>query len=172
MTSIKVSGQGLVAYVLILAFIAVVTVVVLSALGEQVSAVFADLPFFQAQSDEAAPFLTIKDDFLARINAYYEANDRWPHSWSTYRFTDLGLNPEEWDGPIEGIYWNPHGSNVGLANYGGDNLQLYVNDLDGNPLHLYDGWNIWCQASDGKCYYHTVAPENEIDITTLIVVEE
>ena len=39
-------------------------------------------------------------------------------------------------------------------------------------MRLYDNWNIWCVAGDSRCYYHIVAPENEIDITTLRLVKK
>jgi hypothetical protein len=37
-------------------------------------------------------------------------------------------------------------------------------------LHLYDGWSIWCLATNQVCYYHTVAPGNEVDLDTLTVI--
>ena len=114
-----------------------------------------------------SPVETITADFLKRIQAFYDKNGHWPRTWGDFRFTDLGLNPADWTQPVEGILWNPHGNEIGLADQAGDNLQVYVKDLKGNLLHLYDGWNIWCRA--GHCYYHTVAPENEVDLSTLIV---
>ena len=118
----------------------------------------------------ATAIARIQADFLARIEKFREQFGRWPRSWGDFRFTDLGLNPDDWSGPVEGIFWNPHGSEIGLGNKAGDKLQVYVKDLNGNLLHLHDGWNIWCRG--GGCYYHTVAPGNEVDISTLVVVEE
>ena len=109
----------------------------------------------------------IADDFLERIQAFHDKNARWPRTWGDFRFSDLGLDPAPWAVPVEGVYWNPHGSEIGLANKAGDNLQIYVKDFRGNWLHLYDGWNIWCRAEG--CYFHTVAPGNEVDISTLTV---
>ena len=68
------------------------------------------------------------------------------------------------------IAWGPDGSAVGLANKVGDNIQIYVKDYNGNTLHLYDGWTIWCVATTNLCYYHTIAPGNEVDISTLSAV--
>ncbi|MBL6965611.1 MAG: hypothetical protein ISR60_03560 [Anaerolineales bacterium] len=165
------SGQGLVEVALVIVLVAVVALLALSALGMNVADVFRNLPFISA-GEESKSVLAIKDDFLERINDFYTKNGKWPRSWGTYRFTDIDLNPADWSDPVEGIYWNPHGTDVGLANRSGDNLQIYVDDLDGNTLHLYDGWNIWCRADDGECYYHTVAPGNEVDLSTLVVVED
>ena len=164
------TGQGLIEYALILVAVAIVVMVFLTSYGTSINDLFRVLPFFQ--DDESDSVLAIKDDFLDRIQEFYEENSRWPRSWGEYAYTDIGLDPDDWDEPVEGIYWGPHGADVGLANRHGDNLEIYVDDLNGNRLHLYNGWNIWCRADDGKCYYHRVAPQNEIDITTLEVVEE
>ncbi len=35
-------------------------------------------------------------------------------------------------GAVAGIYWNPNGDKIGLANRAGDDIQVYVVDLNGN----------------------------------------
>ncbi|PDV98088.1 hypothetical protein [Candidatus Chloroploca asiatica] len=158
-------GQSLVEYSLLLALVALVALGALALLGRGVSRAF----------EQAAGAPSVQDltaDFLGRINAFYQLNDRWPRSWGDARFTDLGLDPADWSQPVAGVVWNPNGPRIGLANRPGDNLQIYVTDRDNKVRKLYDGWNIWCEAADGKCYYHTVAPENEVDLSTLVVREE
>lgn len=168
--SVKHRGQSLIEYALILVLIAVAVLVVASNMGTATRDALRRLSMFG--DDDTPPILNLKDDFLDRIQAYHDTHGRWPRSWGDHRFVDLGLDPDDWREPVEGISWNPHGSEIGLGNEPGDDLQIYVNDLAGNPRHLYDGWNIWCPAGDANCYYHTVAPGNEVDLTTLIVVEE
>jgi hypothetical protein len=124
----------------------------------------------QTKSEATSP-QQIANDFLNRINAYNNRNGRWPRSWGDYRFSDLGLNPQDWANAVEGVFWNPNGDKLGLANRAGDNLQIYVKDLKGNRLHLYDGWNIWCVPGSRACYYHTVAPGNEVNLDTLEIVK-
>jgi hypothetical protein len=81
------------------------------------------------------------------------------------------LNPADWSGPVVGFYWTPRGKKIGLGNKSGDNIQVYVNDLKtGKKLHLYDGWNIWYDVVSSRFYYHTIAPPNEVDISTLVIV--
>lgn len=169
-------GQGLIEYTLLLALLVLSVSVAMttmgsafdrqwSLLGEAVSQVSSDA----SGGMEPTKVETLIDGFLQRINAFYAEHGRWPRSWGDYRFSDIGLNPADWSGPIEGIYWNPNGENIGLANRIGDSLEIYVDDLNGNTLHLYNGWNIWCNS--GGCYYHTIAPGNEVDISTLRVVD-
>lgn len=178
-------GQGLVEYSLIILLVTVVVTAVLVLLGPQLSNAFSRinssllLPSQSAQeSDEepdntTPPYLSVLSDIQQRMLEYYVQNGKWPRSWGDYAFTDIGLDPVDWASPVEGIYWSPHGSNIGLANRSGDEYQIYVNDAkSGKTLHLYDGWNIWCDVLSSKCYYHTIAPGQEIDISTLVVVKK
>ncbi len=161
------SGQALMEYSLLLGVV-LMLFVGLSTAADQMSARWATLAT-QLTGIQSKPQPTaverIAGDFLQRIEAFHDKNARWPRNWGDFRFSDLGLAAKDWAVPVEGVYWNPHGSEVGLANKAGDNLQIYVKDLKGNWLHLYDGWNIWCRAEG--CYFHTVAPGNEVDISTL-----
>jgi len=173
-TDRRSSGQSLMEYALLIALVAVVAIASLFLLGstvrEGLGLVASGL---QRETPEARPrFLEILDDFTQRIRDFYEANGRWPRSWGDYVYTDIGLNPDDWRGPVEGIYWGSNNGRVKLANRSGDEYQIYVNDLQGNQLHLYDGWSIWCPVYETACYYHNVAPGNEVDITSLTVVTE
>ena len=111
--------------------------------------------------------LAIIADWQARMLAYYQKYGSWPHTFSPYNFTDIGLNPADWSQPINGLYLRPHGKEVGIANRTGDNIQIYIKDLNGNTLHLFDSWGIWCPVNSSSCYYHTVAPGNEVNINTI-----
>ncbi|MBN1267046.1 MAG: hypothetical protein JXA25_16260 [Anaerolineales bacterium] len=170
-------AQGFIEYALLLVLVALAAAVGLSVLGVDVRDVLSGIlgektpPDVVDVVEEEAPFLRIKDDFLARIESFYEENNRWPRSWGRHKFTDIGLDPADWKRNVEGIRWNPVGDTLGLSNAHGDSIQIYVDDLEGNTLHLYDGWNIWCPVRDSYCYYHTVAPENKINLDTLQIVE-
>ena len=161
------SGQALMEYSLLLGFVLLLFVGLSTAAGQMSSrwtALATQLTGAQSKPQPTA-VEQIAGDFLQRIQAFHDKNGRWPRTWGDYRFADLGLDPAAWAVPVEGVYWNPHGSEVGLGNKAGDNIQIYVKDLKGSWLHLYDGWNIWCRAEG--CYFHTVAPGNEVDISTL-----
>ena len=166
------AGQGTVEYALILVLVAIVVVASLALMGPGISegfqSVLDGLRLENAPQD--SKINTTINDFLSRINDFYAENGRWPRSWGSYAFTDLGLDPEDWDEPVEGIRWGPHGADVGLGTNSDDPYVIYVENQDGELQKLYDGWRIWCVAADGNCYYHRVAPENKIDINTLILV--
>jgi Flp pilus assembly pilin Flp len=168
------SGQALIEYGLIAVVFVLVAVSGLTSLGpsfvERVGGIAQAFNLPGQAESVSTGFLSIKDDFLARIQSFYDKNGQWPRTWGDYRFADLGLDAKNWKMPVEGISWNPHGEEIGLANVEGDNLQIYVNNLKGERLHLFDGWNIWCRG--GSCYFHDVAKGNEVDIKTLVVVKE
>jgi len=170
---LRQNGQAKIEYALLIVLVALAAIVVLALLGPQLFDVYQSVAsqFMSIEDEDTSPVVSLMQDFLSRILDYQAANGKWPRSWGDYRFTDIGLNPADWTGPVEGIYWNPNGDKIGLANKPGDNLQIYVEDLNGNELKLYDGWSIWCVATTGQCYYHTVAPGNEVDLNTLTVVE-
>ncbi len=168
------NGQSKIEYALLISLVAIAAIVALTFLAPQIKALFNTASSFSPAAEEGSDPPTtdqILADFQSRILAYYQKYGRWPRTWSPYNFTDIGLNPADWSQPVNGLYFSPHGGEVGIANRTGDNLQVYVNDLDGKTLKLYDGWNIWCPVDKPTCYYHTVADGNEVDISTIKVVE-
>ena len=164
----KNKAQGLVEYALILALVGLAILAVLFLMGTDLSDAYTRVS--NALGGEETTFAQgIMEDFLTRIQKYYDENGRYPRSWGDYRFTDIGLDPADWADPVEGIFWSPNGDKISLGNDSGDDIQVYVTDMDGTRRHLYDGWNILCTR--GGCYYHTVAPGNEVDISTLEIVQ-
>ena len=166
-------GQGLVEYALILVLVVIIVILALTVFGGRVSDIFstliAGLEGKNADDTVSIPFLL--NDFSDRIMSYYNEKGSWPRSWGDYAYTDIGLDPDDWDEPVEGIYWKPHGSNFGLANIGGDGIELYVTDLSCNEKHVYKGWSVWCVRSSDRCYIHSMQPDNEVEFSTLRVVQ-
>ena len=114
----------------------------------------------------------ILQDMYARTLSYYQLHKSWPRNWSPYNFTDIGLNPADYSAAINGLYFSPHGSNIGIANVKKDNYEIYVKKLDGTMVHLVNGWSIWCDVPTSVCYYHTIAPGNEVDFSTIVVTSD
>lgn len=190
----RLAGQGLGEYILLVIMVGVVVIAAILILGPKIGNLLTRVdnsiaeettPQLQATLTEtptptpeptATPTRTrtavILSDLEQRILDFHRLHGTWPRSWGAYAYTDIGLNQADWAVPIEGIYWGPHGSDIGLGNKKGDNIQIYVNDLNGNTLHLFDSWNIWCVPSSTTCYFHTIAPGNEVDISTLVIVQK
>jgi Flp pilus assembly pilin Flp len=164
--SFNQAGQAVVEYALTLVLVAIVSLVTVTFLGSRISQncyVIAN----SLQSQAAEPLQErssqqIIGDMKARIMSYFNAYGRWPRTFSPYNFTDVGLSPGDWSQPVNGLYFSPHGNEVGIANKKGDDIEVYAKDLKNNTVHLLNGWSIWCPVNAATCYYHTVAPGNEV----------
>jgi len=130
-----------------------------------------------AYLDEGQPELTplgstpmeITTAICSLMRTHHAEQGSWARSWSPYCYTDLGLDAGVWSAPVEGVRYRPHGSWLGLANVSGDGYQVYVTTLTGTELHLYDGWNVWVSAEDGRAYYH-LYPRGEENETVIEVI--
>ena len=175
----KNRAQALVEYIIIIVLIALVVLGVLyklgllssDALGKNASLLSSPEATKISETSTPSPPDNdqILEDMKSRIQSFYEAHDKWPRTWSPYNFTDVGLDPVDYTSPINGLYWSPHGSNIGIANRAGDNYQVYVKKLDGTMVHLVDGWSLWYDVPSGQCYYHKIAPGNEVDFSSIVV---
>jgi len=193
-------GQTLLEYALLLILVALVAIPLVVLFGGGIKNAFTDLFGGRAASTSVVQTVTptalstaiatpgptgtptpiptppptaitsIAQDFMERIMAYYNKYGKWPRTNGERQYTDLGLNSDDWDNPVQGVNWDPAGSTVHLTIKKEDNVQMYVNDLDGNKLKVFNKWPIVCVATSGSCYYHTVAPGNEVDINSLVVV--
>jgi hypothetical protein len=90
-------------------------------------------------------------------------------TWGDYRYTDLGLDPEDWDTFILHVLYKPSGSSLRLDIE--DGYQFVFDTIDGTTVVLRSSfnWSIIYSDLDEKWYYHSIDPEKEIDIDTLIV---
>ena len=90
-------------------------------------------------------------------------------NWGEFAYTDLGLDPQDWQDPIAHIYYKPGGSLFRLRPEEG--YVFVVNDINGNSRTLsYSlNWDLLYNAVDDKWYYHSISEANVIDISTLEV---
>jgi len=172
-------GQALVEYTLVTTIIGLGLIVGLMLFGTQIAALFDHLTeqlttngIDVAWAPETTRIQTIQEDFRSRTLDYYNDKGRWPHARNPRNYTDLGLDPDDWCSPGEGLRWISRRDTIRMKNVKGDNIQVYVDDMNGNTLHLYDGWNILCPVTENSCYYHTIDPGNKVDISTIQIVEE
>jgi len=110
-------------------------------------------------------FMDIAEGFIKVIVDNYEANGRYGRTWGDYRFTDLGLEPDEWDEAYSHYQFRPSGSDLLVTPEEG--FTPSVETISGEVKTVYANYNIIYDAETGKWYYHSVKPENEIDINTL-----
>ncbi len=120
-----------------------------------------------ALSSLGSTFAEISQGFIGRISRFYADKGYYPRSWGDYAFTDIGLDPDEWAGPVTNAYYRPRGSRLGVSPEAG--YTFTVRDLHGSYRILTHQlqWSLWYDVVTNKWYYHSIAPENEIAIETL-----
>ncbi|RME85774.1 MAG: hypothetical protein D6775_01960 [Caldilineae bacterium] len=169
-------GATLTEYAVVLGVLGVIVIGALWILTSSivnVSTTFSKaLPSAGQATDPVSQTLKTADMLIKLIQEYYEEHGRWPRSWEPYNFSDLGLDPDEWTLPRNGVKFNPAGDRLGITNVIGDEYQVYIKTPGGEELHLYDGYNIWYNFADGRWYYHDIADNIVVDISTLRIEQK
>ncbi|MDD2217981.1 MAG: hypothetical protein PHX63_06075 [Eubacteriales bacterium] len=101
------------------------------------------------------------------IDQYFIDNGHYGRTWGDYRYTDIGLDLEDWENPVLHIYFKPTGNILRISPEEG--YKLVVIDSFGmiRTLSYSLNWDLIYNASDGKWYYHSISENNIIDINTL-----
>ena len=103
------------------------------------------------------------------VKDFYDKNGRYPRSWGDYVYTDIGLDPDEWDNAFDGIIYSPGGKRIKVTPE--DGYIFYVTRSDGKEKVLKPerNWSLWYSMEDETWYYRKIKDKNEIDISTLRV---
>jgi len=173
----KEDGQGLVEYGLIISLVAIVSISSLTAFSGGLTDKYSALgnALETEQDTPLSPlgnsFSEISTNMIDKIIEKYSISGRYGRTWGDYAYTDLGLSPEDWKNPIEHIYYKPGGANLSIRPE--DGYSFIVNGTDGSKktLPASYNWNLTYNDANKKWYYHTIKPENEIDINTLTTVK-
>lgn len=153
----KQAGQAIPEYVLILAGIAILVAGALSVMGKQLSTGFAqfDIPktSIVAKTPLGSTFTDISSGFIRLIKDFYNKNGRWPRSWGDFAYTDLGLNPADWTGSLDGIIYRPVGNRINIRPAPGYTFR--VTDITGKVWSLPSSynWNLVYNMQTGQWHY-------------------
>ena len=106
------------------------------------------------------------------LEAFYAANNHYARTWGDYVYTDIGLTPADWQKPLNHITYSPGGNRLSIRPEAGYQFTV-TNIVTGNTMVMKESyqWNLTYNLADKTWYYHTVSPENAIDISTLQVVK-
>lgn len=117
-------------------------------------------------------FAEISDGMIQRLEAFYAANNHYARTFGDFVYTDIGLNPADWQNPISHIKYSPGGNRFSIRPEAGYQFTV-TNKVTGNTMIMKDSysWYLTYNLADKTWYYHTFLPENAIDITTLQVVK-
>jgi type IV pilus assembly protein PilA len=122
-----------------------------------------------AAPPSATGFATVSGDLIASMLDFFATHGSWPRTWAPYNYTDLGLDPAAYAGGIGNVIYKPVGARLQAKPAPG--YVMTVTGTNGQPLALTSqlNWNLVYDATTGQWYYHTIAPGNQIDISTLTV---
>lgn len=111
----------------------------------------------------------ISPSIISDIQTYQSSHGSYARTWGDFRYTDLGLDPEDWSSPIMHVYYRPSGANLLLTPE--DGYQFVLTKVSGGTFNLKSSlsWNLIYNDIEGKWYYHSVSPENEVVFSTMVV---
>lgn len=117
-------------------------------------------------------FDEITTSLMGIIEGYFEENGTYPRSWGEFAYSDIGLNSEDWDEPIEHIIYRPRGNSFSTSPEEG--YKMVVMGADGTQRVLKEryNWNLWYDFVTEEWYYKSISEENLIDIDTLEVLAD
>ena len=112
-------------------------------------------------------FNEISSAMISLIIQGYESTGYYGRTWGDFAYTDIGLNPSDWQNPILHIYFKPVGATLRIRPETG--YSFTITDLYGTTRTLKSSynWDLIYNDIDKKWYYHTISAENEIEINTL-----
>ena len=119
-------------------------------------------PYGNSYSEIAPSIIIDMQERLASTGSY-------GRTWGDYRYTDLGLEPDDWDHSINNIHYKPSGSKLLLRPADGYQFTVYNDANDEFYMTSAYNWNIIYNDLDGNWYFHTITSSNQINIDTLIV---
>lgn len=113
---------------------------------------------------------SIISTFLTTVSSHYDETDSYGRSWGDYRYTDYGLDPDDWDEPVDHMYYRPSGNKFYITPE--DNYSFTVYNDSGDTFYLNSSynWSIIYDFNSGNWYFHTTNDsDNIVNIDTLIV---
>ncbi|EMS77753.1 type II secretion system protein [Desulfotignum phosphitoxidans] len=122
--------------------------------------------------DDITTFNETAGSMITRVQQYYDENGYYPRSWGDYAFTDVGLDPDDWNTPVDGVYYATGGNRIKATPAEGFEFHVTGTDGEDRVLKSSYNWSLWYSMEDGKWYYHSINDDNEIDISTLAVVKD
>lgn len=111
----------------------------------------------------------ITPEMINLMQKKFSATGSYGRSWGEYQYTDVGLDPDDWDGYVLHIQYKPSGSQLRLSLEPG--YQFKFDKISGTTYTMRSdfNWSIIYSDLDQKWYYHSIDPVKEIDIDTLVI---
>lgn len=114
-------------------------------------------------------FGEISPEMISLIIDYYAKKGKYLPTWGDGRYTEIGLDPDDWNKPINHIHYTPYGSFIKVEPEDGYSFFFELKSGEFKELTGRSNWNLIYNDEDKKWYWHSVKPENEVNIETLIL---
>ncbi len=116
-------------------------------------------------------FGEISPEMINLIMDYYARNGRYLPTWGDRRYTEIGLDPSDWNKPINHIVYTPQGSILKVEPEDGYSFFFELTSGEFKELTGKSNWTLIYNDLDKKWYHHSIKPENEVNIETIILPE-
>lgn len=113
-------------------------------------------------------FSEISSGMIAKILQRYNDVGSYGRTWGEYRYSDLGLEPDDWNDPIEHLHYVPSGSKLLISPEDGYRIKFQFNS--GQVITGIPTYNLIFDSTNDTWYYHKILPGNEIDIDSIQIV--
>ena len=115
-------------------------------------------------------FEEISKGMIDAIEAYYEKNGKYPRTGAKIKYTDIGLDPDEWKDAINGIIYTPQGDSISISP--GDGSTFSVTSVGGKQLTVSGTGKIIYSMETDQWYSSSIKKGNEVNISTLQVKQK
>lgn len=115
-------------------------------------------------------FEEISKGMIDAIEAFYEKNGKYPRTGAKNRYTDIGLDPNEWKDAINGIIYTPQGDRVSINP--GTGYTFSVTKVNGKQVTVSGTGKIVYSMETDQWYSSSIKKGNEVNISSLQVKQK
>ena len=115
-------------------------------------------------------FEEISKGMIDAIENYYEKNGKYPRTGAKTKYTDIGLDPNEWQDAINGIVYTPQGKQVSISP--GSGYTFFVTSSSGKQVTVSGTGKLIYSMETKQWYSSSIKKGNEVTISTLQVKQK
>lgn len=112
-------------------------------------------------------FTNISKGMAGKIRDNKSSSGSYGSTAGDARYTDVGLDPKEWEAPVDNLYYTPSGENLIISPESG--YSIIVKTKDGQSRVVPAGSQLVYNNPSDKWYYPTVGINNEVDVGNMEV---
>jgi prepilin-type N-terminal cleavage/methylation domain-containing protein len=130
----------------------------------------APVPTPKPLTSLGSSFGEISKGMIDAIENYYAKNGKYPRTGTKTKYTDIGLDPNEWKDAINGIIYTPQGDRVSISP--GQGYTFSVTQVSGKQVTVSGTGKIIYSMATDQWYYSSIKKGNEVKISSLQVKQK